>query len=402
VAGLLFLTQRIPYPPSKGEKIRSWNILRYLAQHYDIHLGCLVDDEDDHQYEPVVAAACASSHFARLDRARAKITCLSGLLTGEPLSVTFYHNAGLARWVKHTIETVQPDVIFVNSSNMAPYVLDQLQRARVRVCDLVDVDSEKWHAYSRAGRLPMSWVYGREWRKTAALEARIVHDFDFSVFVSPEEAGLMTRLLPMQSQKIRAISNGVNHDYFDPRHHFAAPFPTNRANYVFTGTMDYPPNVDAVRWYAEAIFPLIRQRLPDAQFYVVGMNPSPAVLALAGLPGVNIVGRVDDVRPFLANATAGVAPLRIARGIQNKVLESMAMARPTVVTRDALTGIAAEPGRDVLLADDAAGFADACIAVHVSGASEIGRAARAFVVDHFTWAETLRGFDDLLDLVHPT
>ncbi len=213
---LLFLTQRIPYPPIKGEKIRPLQILKHLRQFYDVHLGCLVDDPRDREHIPTVRALCADAHFAELDRRRAKVTCMKGLLTGEPLSVTFYHDAGLASWVRRVLAEAKPDVIFVCSSNMAPYVLDAKHGARVCLVDLADVDSEKWRAYAAAGSFPMSWVHKREWRRTAALEARIAHECEWSTFVSAEEAALFASLVPECAAKIKAISSGVDAAYFDP------------------------------------------------------------------------------------------------------------------------------------------------------------------------------------------
>ena len=393
---LLFLTQRIPYPPIKGEKIRPLQILRYLHQTYDIYLGCLVDDPRDLEHVPTIRALCTGSHFATLDRRWAKLTCLRGLLTNEPLSVTFYHDRGLAAWVRQTLATVQPDVIFICSSNMAPYVLDTGYRGRVCLVDLADVDSEKWREYARTGSFPMSWVHAREWRQTAALERRIARECDWSTFVSAEEAALFAGLVPARANTVRAISSGVDHAYFDPAAPIApAPFDTGMPNYVFTGTMDYPPNIGAVTWFAETILPIIRRTQPDAQFHIVGSSPAPAVTKLAA-PGIIVTGRVPDVRPYVAHATACVAPMRIARGIQNKVLEAMAMARPVVVTPDALEGIAAAPGHEVILADSAEAFAAGCLYAAGPDGEAIGAAARARVLADYVWAERLRGFYPLL------
>jgi sugar transferase (PEP-CTERM/EpsH1 system associated) len=394
---LLFLTQRIPYPPIKGEKIRPLQILRHLGKRYRVHLGCLVDDPADMAHVETVRALCASAYFAPLDRKLAKILCLRGLLTGDPLSVTFFHDRGLDAWVGDVLRTIRPQVIFVCSSNMASYVLDRDCNNAVRLVDLADVDSEKWRAYAEAGRPPMAWVHRREWRKTAALEARIARECDWSTFVSDAEAELFAELLPDDAPRIRAITSGVDHGYFDPALPSAPLFDTNRANYVFTGTMDYPPNIDAVVWFAEAVLPLIRKVRPDAQFHVVGSHPAPQVQKLAEIAGVFVTGRVADVRPYVAHATAAVAPMRIARGIQNKVLEAMAMARPVVVTPGALEGIDATPGREVLLAEDAAGFAAACLRTLEPQSQAIGDAARRRVVADYIWSERLRGFDALLD-----
>ncbi len=393
---LLFLTQRIPYPPTKGEKIRALQILLHLRKSYDVHLGCLVDDPRDIEHVPTVRALCAASHFATLNRRRAKITCLRGLLTGEALSAAFYHDRGLAAWVARVLREVRPEVVFVSSSNMAPYVLDLASPGSLRVVDLVDVDSEKWQAYADAGNFPMKHVNRREAARVVALERRILGECDWSTFVSAEEAALFDRLQPGHAQKIRAISNGVDHAYFDPAGDFAEMYDTSRPNFVFTGTMDYPPNIAAVVWFANSVLPVIRETLPDAQFQVVGSSPAPEVRTLAAIPGVFVAGRVPDMRPYLAYATAAVAPMRIARGIQNKVLEAMAMARPVVVTADALTGIEAEAATEVLVAETAEEFAAACVRAAGPKGAAIGRAARARVLKDYVWAERLRGFDTLL------
>ena len=398
---LLFLTQRMPFPPVKGEKIRCYHLLQHLRRSFDVYLGCLVDDPHDVPFIPEVAAMCADSHFAQIDRRVAKIACLRGLLTGEALSVTFYRDAGLARWVRHVLEDVRPEAIVVCSSNMAPYVLGLRGRERVCLVDLTDVDSEKWRAYAADAGFPMSWVYRREWRKVARLEGRIAREADWSTFVSDEEAALFARLQPAHAARIVGISNGVDGAYFDPALPFDAPFATDRPTYVFTGTMDYPPNVGAVAWFARDILPLIRVRAPEACFQIVGSNPAPEVLALAALPGVAVVGRVPDVRPYLAYATAAVAPMRIARGIQNKVLEAMAMARPTVVTAAALEGIAVTPGQEVMLADTPEAIAEACLAAAEPAATAMGAAARRRVLREFVWPERLRGFDPLLGIGAP-
>ncbi len=396
---LLFLTQRIPYPPIKGEKIRPLQILRHLSQRYRVHLGCLIDDKADWAHVDTVRALCADAYFARLDRRVARIACTRGLLTGEALSVSFFKDGGLARWVRGVLDRVQPAVVFVNSGNMAPYVLDQPGAAsRTTLVDLADVDSEKWRAYAEGGRGPMRYVHAREWRRVAALEARIAREADWSTFVTESEAALFRQLLPDAAERIRAVVSGVDATYFDPALTHAPLLDPSRPTFVFTGTMDYPPNVDAVTWFAADILPRIRQTLPDAAFAVVGSNPAPAVQALAGTEGITVTGRVADVRPYLAHAVAGVAPMRIARGIQNKVLEAMAMARPAIVTSDALEGIDAAPGREVVLADDADAFAAACVrlAADRDAGDAIGRAARARVLADYDWSARLRGFDALL------
>jgi glycosyltransferase involved in cell wall biosynthesis len=184
--------------------------------------------------------------------------------------------------------------------------------------------------------------------------------------------------------------------YFDPVLTFPSPFIDNGVNFVFTGTMDYPPNIDAVTWFVEAILPGIRRYAPDAQFHVVGSNPGPNVVGLTSTQGVFVTGWVVDVRPYIAHATAAVAPMRIARGIQNKVLEAMAMGKPVVVTSEALEGINAVPGTEVLLAETPEAFAAACLRAALGECTAIGAEARRRVLRDYVWSERLRCFDRLL------
>jgi polysaccharide biosynthesis protein PslH len=355
---LLFLTQRIPYPPNKGEKIRTFQILNYLRQSFDVHLGCLIDQPGDRMHADTVRSLCKDAYFAPLDRRRAKIRYLHGLATGEALSVRFFRDAGLARWTGRVIEQVRPDVTFVNSSNMAPYILD-LPRTKLRVVDLVDVDSEKWRAYADRAHGAMRWIYRREARAVFSLERRIAQQSDACALVSEAEAALFASLVPECASKVHAVPNGVDHAYFDPAIVRPPPYDAALPTFVFTGTMDYLPNIEAVTWFSTGILPRIRATVANAQFYIVGADPVPAVRKLERLDGVHVTGRVPDVRPYVQHAVAAVAPMRVARGIQNKVLEAMALGKPAIVTSGALEGIRAEPGRDLILADDEEAFAEA-------------------------------------------
>ena len=398
---LLFLTQRLPYPPIKGEKIRQWQILNHLARWYDVHLGCLIDDPADFQHEATVRTVCRDMHAARLDRRIAKLTCARGFLTGEPLSVTFFQDRGLQRWVTDVMTRIRPELTFVISSNMAPYILD-LPRTGQRIVDLVDVDSEKFRAYAETASFPMRQVYQREARCVAALERRIARDCDWSIFVSDAEAALFKTMVPERASQILGVSNGVDHRYFDPAPGYPAVFPPGAAAFVFTGTMDYLPNIDAVTWFATAMLPLIRRALPDARFFIVGSNPTESVKNLMKLDGVTVTGAVPDVRPYLFHATAAVAPLRVARGIQNKVLEAMAMGKPVIVTSSALEGIDAIPEQEVIVADDAAGFA--AVAVRLTQddgtatpeTAAIGQAARRLILRRYDWNARLSALDALV------
>lgn len=392
---LLFLTQRLPYPPTKGEKIRQYQILRRLAEFFTVDLGCLIDDSADRQYRDVVKAFCREVHTPSITRSTARVRCLTGLLTGEPLSVTFFRNASLRRWVIETISRVKPDVIFVISSNMAPYILP-IPAAQIRVVDLVDVDSEKWRAYSAKSSWLMGAIYRREWRRVAALEEQIVRECDHSLFVSDAEAAIARKRMVGYDAKVSRLGNGVDHAFFCPKRFYKKPFKGEAPTYVFTGTMDYPPNIDAVCWFAREILPLIREQSPIARFYIVGNHPVSAVRKLEKIDGVTVTGWVADVRPYLAHATAAVAPMRIARGIQNKVLEAMAMGRPIVLTDDALEGIDAKHGLHLLLANDPYTFAAACLRVAGPDGVRIGTAARQQAIAQYDWSVQL---DSLIGLL---
>jgi sugar transferase (PEP-CTERM/EpsH1 system associated) len=392
------LTQRIPYPPIKGEKIRPLQILHHLRRSFDIHLGTMIDEPGDWAYADTIRGFCRDTYFAALNRKWAKVSCLRGLTSGDPLSVTFFRDRGLQSWVDNTLEHVRPDVVFVCSGNMAPYVLAHRYRGKVRIVDLADVDSEKWRAYSMKAKGPMKWVYGREAQLTLKLEQRILRESDAVTFVTEPEAALFRQLAPEFPGRIHGISSGVDFAYFNATATYAAPYNSRLPTFVFTGTMDYPPNIDAVCWFAGEILPLIRQELPEAQFYIVGSSPSAAVIKLTETEGIHVTGRVPDVRPYLAEASACVVPLRLARGIQNKVLEAMAMGRATIVSPEALEGIDATPGQELVCAQGAAAFAAAAVALarHPHEAARIGGAARRKIEDKYSWSARLSAFDSLI------
>ena len=396
---LLFLMQRLPYPPIKGEKIRNWQILRYLSKWYDVHFGCLIDDPADAPHIPTVRALCKDMYSPPLDRRLARLTCARGLLTGEPLSVTFFRNADLQRWVAKVMETIRPEVTFVNSSNMAPYILDLPTTGR-RIVELGDIDSEKFFSYAEKASGPMRFVYRREGRVLRELEKRIARECDESVFVTEAEASMFRAMVPDRASHVLGIRCGVDHRYFDPALPHEALYDPKISTFTFTGTMDYPPNVEAVVWFAREILPLIRRAIPQARFFIVGNNPSDDVKRLGKLEGVTVTGGVPDVRPYVFHATAAVAPMRIARGIQNKVLEAMAMGKPVIVTVGALEGIDAIPGRDLILANDTNAIAQACIRMaSPDGQAEaraLGAAARRLILDHYDWDACLSDFDPLV------
>ncbi len=390
--GLLFLAHRIPFPPNKGDKIRSFHLLRHLSARYEIHLGAFVDDPDDWQFQDALKPWCASIKLLPLNPRRARLASLTGLLTGEALTLPYYRSVELKRWAAGLAASGKVTRGLAFSSAMAQFMPAGLSR---RVLDMVDVDSDKWTQYAPTQRWPLSWVYAREGRKLAEWEARAAQDFDATLLVSHAEAALLQQRAPQARHKIGAFENGVDAEYFSPARDYPNPYPSDVRGIVFTGAMDYWPNIDAVTWFADRIFPAVRGAVPGAQFTIVGSRPSEAVGALARQPGVVVTGSVADVRPYLAHAACAVAPLRIARGVQNKVLEAMAMARPVIATPQAAEGIRAEAGRDYVLAQGEADFAHAVVAQLQSARS--AAPARDCILAHYDWARNLAAIDSLFE-----
>jgi sugar transferase (PEP-CTERM/EpsH1 system associated) len=395
VEDLLLLIHRIPYPPNKGDKIRSYHLLKHLARDYKVHLATFVDDADDWQHVPTVEKMCASSHFASLNPTLARVRSLGALVKNRSLSLDYYRDAGMQRWVDQTVVSHKIERVLVFSSAMAQYA-DKYPNAR-RVVDFCDVDSDKWRQYADKKSWPMSWLYRHEARQLLSYERQVAREYDASLFVSAPEADLFRQLAPESDARIGFFSNGVDTDYFSPDAAGTSPFKEGERAIAFTGAMDYWPNVDAVQWFAQDVMPLLRARFPDLVFYIVGARPAPAVLELGKQSNIVVTGTVPDVRPYIAHARAAVAPLRIARGIQNKVLEAMAMATPVVVSPQALEGIEAEPGRELVLAQDATGFADAVANLLARQDNTMGLAARARVERKYSWPSNLACIGERLE-----
>jgi sugar transferase (PEP-CTERM/EpsH1 system associated) len=394
---LLLLFHRLPYPPNKGEKIRYFHFLRGLAARHAIHVGCFADEADTPDDHAAVRALCTGFLAVRRGAAGRRIAYLRGLASGAPLSMAAFDSTALQYWVDRTLAAGAVDCALACSAAMGRYILRTPRRPRRFVMDFVDMDSDKWAQYAATARWPMAAVYRRESRLTLQVERAVATAADASLFVSATEVEDFLKVMPEAEGRVHAVENGVDADYYDPGRDYPNPFGAHDgAPIVFVGTMDYLPNVDAVSWFAREAMPAIRARRPDASFHIVGARPARDVLALASLPGVSVTGAVPDVRPYVAWSAVSVAPLRIARGIQNKVLEAMAMAKPVVVTPAALAGIDARPGTDVLLAATTADLVQQVLrALDGDAVGGIGRAARRFVLDRFLWRgkiERLEGF----------
>ena len=394
---LLFLPHRIPFPPHKGDKVRSYHLLKFLAQRYRVYLGTFIDDPADVAHIDRVKAFCADAHFARLHPSRARVRGLRGFFSNEPLTLPYYRDKNLARWIDETIAQHSITRVLVFSSCMAQFLPPR--RSFAEIIDFIDVDSDKWRQYATRHRWPMSAVYAREARLLLDWERAIAARAAYSLFTTPVEAELFASLAPTLKDRVVAVGNGVDTVFFAPNPSARSPYGEAAPVIVFSGAMDYWPNVDAVTWFAREALPKIAATVPEVRFYVVGMNPAPAVRALAASGKVVVTGRVDDVRPYLQHADVVVAPLRVARGVQNKVLEAMAMERAVVASDVCMAPLSASPGVDLEVADSAVAFAQKTIELlRLARRREtIGAAARDRVERDYSWDRNLNRVALLLE-----
>jgi len=403
MADILFLAHRIPYPPNRGDKIRSWHMLKHLAGLGRVHLACFADDDADAAHldalRSALGGALGEAHVEV--RRTGKFTAAAqALRTDRPISLAMFDSAQMRPFVTKTLARADIGAVFVFSGQMAQFVPERVRQRFVM--DFVDVDSAKFADYAGEGGGPMRWVHAREAVKLLAFERATAARADASLFVSDAEAALFKARTELSNASIQVVQNGIDLDFYDPRAAFDRLPAAERGKgplVVFTGQMDYAPNVAAVTGFAERVMPLVVQARPDARFAIVGRNPAAAVARLAG-PSVIVTGAVADIRSWIAAADIVVAPLRIARGIQNKLLEAMAMARPVVASPEAFRGIDAEPGRDLIVADTAPDQAGAVLHLLANPdyAAGIGAAARRRMETVYRWEAKLAPLAHILGL----
>lgn len=394
MASVLFLCHRLPWPPSKGDKIRSYHVLRRLAERHRVYLGTFVDDPADWQYVAAVESVCAETCIRPLKPWRARCRALAALPRGEALTLGYYRDRTLQRWVDEVISKHRPELALCYSSGVARFVMRH--RELRRIMDFVDADSDKWRQYAQARRGAARMVYAREARRLAAFERAVAMQFDASLFVSEAEAGFFRKQVSAMADKVHGVANGVDGGYWNPHLVYADPYSVDTRAVVFTGAMDYRANVDAVEWFACEVWPRILAQQPDARFYIVGSNPAAPVRALGQRAGVMVTGRVEDVRPYLAYAHVVAAPLRIARGIQNKVLEALAMGKPVLATPQAWEGIPDFAGRAGCITDSPETMAAEALRWLDQPLPARVPAARAMVQSRFDWTRNLDAYEAVL------
>lgn len=395
---LLYIVHRIPYPPNKGDKIRSYNIFKHLEKRYKIYLCAFVDDEHDWQYVDYFKTRCADSFFIKLNPMQARLSSLTGMLTGESLSVVYYKNEKFKEWINNIVSNNPIDKILAFSSSMAQYLDEKTMEKQTKIMDLVDVDSDKWRQYALSKKWPGRWIYQREAKKLFEYEKEIIASFDKTTLVSEDEASLLKDLVPEYKDKISYFSNGVDTSYFSPEVKYESPYQGGGKVIVFTGAMDYWANIDAVKWFVEHVFPSTREHINDLSFFIVGSNPVPEVRALAKVSGVIVTGSVVDIRPYVYHSDLVVAPLRIARGIQNKVLEAMSLAKYVLLTSAAAEGIKAIPEEHLFIANGEQEYQQRAVEILENKVDKnVAAQARTLVVNNYSWPGKLEMLDGFLE-----
>jgi sugar transferase (PEP-CTERM/EpsH1 system associated) len=403
----LLLTHRIPYPPNKGEKIRAYHLLRHLSQRWRVHLGCFVDRRQDFAHVATLRELCAQVMAVPIRPGLRRVAALRGLVGRDPLTFAYHASATLSAWVADLRTRCNPSLEYAFSSGMAPYLFpDRLDHgACKRVVDLVDLDSEKWRAYAAqpGWRSPLHRL---EARRLADREVALTCEADLTLLVSEAEATDLRRRPGTCGTRVHVVGNGVDLDFFNPAPPRPHPEPEHATlnALCFTGVMDYRPNVDGVLWFAEQIWPRLAAARPDLCWWIVGARPDPRLRALRKLPRVTVTGEVLDVRPWLAHADLAVVPLLMARGVQNKLLEAMAMEVPVVATSVAAQGLDPATRALVRVADEPLAFASAILGLLEDAETRrtVGHAGRQRMEEAFGWSARLGELDRLLARLRPS
>jgi sugar transferase (PEP-CTERM/EpsH1 system associated) len=387
---ILLLAQRVPFPPHRGDKIATYHYVRHLARRHDVAVACLADGKRDLDNVAGLAPLTTSVDAVVCSPIRRRARALTALAGRRPLTVAYFDEPELRARVRERLAVERFDVALVYGSGVAQFVEPFADVPRV--IQFSDLDSLKWDHYAAATRPPKRWVYQTEARRLLAYERRLAATFTRSLVCSEREADEFRRNIPDIS--VDVVRNGVDLDRFRP-----ADGEKDSHEVVFTGVMNYLPNVDGAVWFCRDVWPRIRAEVSDATFTICGSSPTPDVTALGRLPGVTVTGAVPGVEPYLAKASVGVIPVRIARGVQNKLLEAMAAGLPTVTTAAAGAGVEAADGRDLFIADDPAAFATAVVRLLTDGRlrERVGRAARAAVEVPYGWDRTLARLDEILE-----
>jgi len=387
---ILFVCHRLPYPPNRGGKIRPFNMIRHLGQKHSVTVASLAFTEDELKESSELKNYCADVITEVVPNSVRWRRACRALLTATPSSVAYFWSPHLRRRVEEAARHKDFDAVLVHCAFAAQYAVGI--PTKFGMLDFGDLDSAKWFDYEKERAFPLSRVFGIEARKLRKYEKKVAQKFQHCTLTTYGELEEFKKLkLGLPSS---VIPNGVDSSYFQHSQQRGGDAPI----IVFLGRMDYFPNIDGVLYFAKEIFPLIRRKIPRAEFHIVGSKPSRAIKKLQAMTGISVTGHVPDVRPYLHDAAVSIAPLRMARGTQNKILESMAMGVPVVATPQAAKGIQAIPQKHLLVGDDAESFADQVVRVLENPTLQklLSEAGRKRVEETHAWSVSMQILDGIL------
>jgi sugar transferase (PEP-CTERM/EpsH1 system associated) len=386
---IFFVCQRVPFPPDRGDKITTFNEIRHLSAQHEVHVFCLGDGRRDLDNLPGLSDYARSVTAVPLHGWTSKLRALGALITGRPLSVAAFAEPELHTAIKRKFIELKPDLIMVYSCNVAQFA-DHFPQVP-RIMQFAELDSSRWGQYARRSPIPLRWIYSVEQTRFLAYERRIARSFSHALVCTAVEQRDFERLIP--GVPVSLVGNGVDLDYFRSMGGRKRP-----GSIVFTGMMDYFPNIDAVVWFCDEVLPLVHAQMPEASFVICGNRPPRAVRRLAARRGVSVTGRVPDTRPYLDSAEVFVAPLRMARGIQNKLLEAMAMGVPCVASTTAASGTVVAEGAGILAADEPEEFAGHVLKLlrEEKFRTDMGRKVRAAAEANYRWDAQMASLDQVI------
>jgi polysaccharide biosynthesis protein PslH len=386
---IFFVCRRVPFPPDRGDKIATFNQIRHLSTRHEVHVFCLGDGDRDLDNIAGLSDYAKSITAIPVGGLMMKLRMLKALIEGQPLSVAALDEAELHAAIRQKFSELRPDLIIVYSSNVAQFARQFPDTPRIM--QFGDLDSLKWHEYAEHSRPPLKWIYGIEERRLLTYERLIARSFSQASVHTETERGDFQQLIP--GTPVAVVGNGVDLDYFR-----SAGLAKRPASIVFTGVMDYRPNVDAIVWFCREVLPLVRAEIAEANLTICGRRPVRPVRHLEKLGGVTVTGWVPDTRPYLDQAEVFVAPLRIARGVQNKLLEALAMGLPCVASVAARSGTQISAPECILATDDPRQFAEYVIQLlrNAEWRAELGRKARAIAETEYGWEAQMAPFDRVI------